>query len=119
MKKGNLHDIVVTAEQVGIDVWNFNKLRDWAKDKKLYGHPLSSITTQTLKVQEECGELSHAVLKDKTNETKDAIGDIVVVLTSLAELNGCSIEECIQYAWTNIKDREGESNEKGDFIKEE
>lgn len=105
------------AEQVGTDVWDFDKIRGWAQEKGLYGCTLSSIDTQTLKLGEECGELFHAVLKDKPLEVKDAIGDIIVVLTSLAELNGNSIEECIQYAWTQIKDRKGDTNSRGDFIK--
>ena len=110
--------IKVSGEDVGIDSWSFQKIRGWAYDKKLYGHPNSNITTQTLKLGEEFGELQHAVLKGKQEATKDAIGDLVVVLTSIAELNGHSIEEAISYAWNQIKDRQGPTNDKGDFIKD-
>ena len=102
-----------------VDEWSFDKIRDWAMKRKLFAHKNSSINTQTLKVGEEMGELAHAVLKNKPEEVKDAIGDIIVVLTSIAELNGHSIEDAIQHAWTQIKDRKGGTNSKGDFIKED
>jgi hypothetical protein len=35
-------------------------------------------------------------------EIVDAIGDIVVVLTNLAELNGVYIEDCIDVAYKEI-----------------
>ena len=107
------------AEAGDLDWWDFDKIRDWASERKLFGHKNSSINTQTLKVIEEMGELSHAVLKNKPDEIMDAIGDIVVVLTSIAELNGHSIEEAIQHAWIQIRDRKGGTNSKGDFIKDE
>lgn len=99
--------------------WSFDSIREWAKDKQLYGHPNSSIQGQALKLGEEVGETQKAVLKDDTLEIVDGIGDCVVVLTSLAELAGLSIEDCIQMAWSEIRTREGYTNDKGDFIKNE
>lgn len=96
---------------------SFDAIRKWAHDKKLYGHKNSSLTGQTLKVQEEMGELSHAVLKSKPEEIKDAIGDILVVLTSLSEINGHSIEDAMAHAWAQIRTRDGESTKSGDFLK--
>jgi hypothetical protein len=37
----------------------------------------------------------------------DGIGDCVVVLTNLAELIGCPIEECIRSAYEEISTRKG------------
>ncbi len=37
----------------------------------------------------------------------DGIGDCVVVLTNLAELIGIPIEECIDQAYNEIKNRKG------------
>ena len=42
------------------------------------------VKTQYVKLQEEAGELAKALLKNDKAEIKDAIGDIVVVLTNLA-----------------------------------
>jgi hypothetical protein len=45
-----------------------------------------NLKTQGLKVVEEVGELSRAILAEDRAEIVDAIGDIVIVLTSLARL---------------------------------
>ena len=47
----------------------------------------------------------------------DGIGDCVVVLTNLARLAGTSIEECIDIAYDEIKDRTGKMNN-GTFKKD-
>ena len=67
---------------------------------------------------EEVGELSEAILKDDHVEKKDAIGDIVVVLTNLSRMLGYNIEDCIEAAWTQIKNRQG-SMVNGTFVKNE
>ena len=66
---------------------------------------------------EEAGELAQALLKDRKEETIDAIGDMVVVLTNLAELVGVDIEDCIISAYNEIKDRKGKMDN-GTFVKE-
>ena len=83
----------------------FDCIREWAKDRGLYdkGDP----KTQALKLVEEVGETCRAILKDDDPEVKDGIGDIVVVLTNLAHLYGFTIEECIDSAYNEIKDRTG------------
>ena len=47
----------------------------------------------------------------------DAIGDIVVVLTNLAHLEGFKIEECIESAYEVINKRTGKM-ENGTFVKD-
>ena len=49
---------------------------------------------------------------------KDGIGDVIVTLVILAEQQGLSLEECLQAAWDEIKDRKGKTVN-GTFIKEE
>jgi NTP pyrophosphatase (non-canonical NTP hydrolase) len=68
---------------------------------------------QYIKLQEECGELAKALLKDDQPEVIDAIGDIVVVLTNLAHQKGTHIETCISSAYNGyeIKGRTGNSND--------
>ena len=87
----------------------------WANDRGLYdgGDP----KTQALKLVEEVGETCRAILKEDAKEMVDGIGDCVVVLTNLAELIGTPIEECIDIAYNEIKDRKGKMNN-GTFKKD-
>jgi len=93
----------------------FQSIRDWAKNKGIYEK--GDIKTQFIKLQEESGELSKSILKNDKEEFIDAIGDCVVVLTNLAELNGVKIEDCINSAYNVIKNRIGKM-ENGTFVKE-
>ena len=93
----------------------FNKIRSWANEKGIIKK--GDLKTQTLKLLEEAGELARSVLKSDHIEFKDAIGDCVVVLTNLAALTGLKIEDCINSAYEEIKDRKGEM-QNGTFIKQ-
>ena len=92
----------------------FDLIRTWAKERGLYDK--GDTKTQYCKLMEEAGELGRAILKDDTIEFVDAIGDMVVVLTNLAELGGTSIERCIDSAYTEIKNRKGKMSN-GTFVK--
>jgi NTP pyrophosphatase (non-canonical NTP hydrolase) len=92
----------------------FQPIRDWAKEKGIYEKGDSK--TQMVKLQEEMGELAQAILKQHPLGVMDAIGDMVVVLTNLAKLNNMDIEFCINSAYMEIKDREGEMKN-GTFVK--
>ena len=96
-------------------ICRFDKIRLWAEDRGLYhkGDP----KTQTLKLMEEAGEICRAVLKKNEEQIIDGIGDCVVVLTNLAHLTGTSIEECIDVAYNEIKDRTGKMSN-GTFKKD-
>ena len=65
---------------------------------------------------EEAGELAQAILKRDTPEIQDAIGDMVVVLTNLAELEDLKIENCIDSAYDVISKRKG-NMVNGTFVK--
>ena len=93
---------------------HFDLIRDWAEERGLYnaGDP----KTQTLKLMEEAGEICRAVLKKDGPEIVDVIGDCVVVLTNLAELIEVPIEECIEAAYNEIKNRKGKMAN-GTYIK--
>jgi len=93
----------------------FDLIRMWAKDRGLYDK--GDTKTQTLKLLEEAGEICRAVLKNKHDDVVDGIGDCVVVLTNLAELQGVSIEECIAQAYNEIKNRTGKMSN-GTFKKD-
>ena len=93
----------------------FDKIRMWANDRGLYS--AGDTKTQTLKLMEEAGEICRAVLKVDKQATMDGIGDCVVVLTNLAELAGTSIEDCIDLAYDEIKNRTGKMSN-GTFKKD-
>ena len=93
----------------------FELIRIWAKDRGLYDKGNSH--TQYVKLMEEAGELAQAILKQDKPEIQDAIGDMVVVLTNLAELEGFTIEDCIDSAYTEISTRRGKMLN-GTFVKE-
>lgn len=93
----------------------FKPIKDWAIERNLLIAMNSD--RQFIKLLEEVGELSHGILKNNIDEIKDAIGDCVVVLTIIAEMNGMSIEDCINSAYNEIKDRKGKMIN-GTFVKE-
>jgi NTP pyrophosphatase (non-canonical NTP hydrolase) len=93
----------------------FPLIRDWAQDRGIYDKGNSH--TQYVKLMEEAGELAEALLKNDKYEIKDAIGDMVVVLTNLAVLEGMQIENCIESAYNEIASRKGKMIN-GTFVKE-
>jgi NTP pyrophosphatase (non-canonical NTP hydrolase) len=94
----------------------FDNIRQWAKDKGILDKGDSK--TQYIKLQEESGELAKALLNKDKEEIIDAIGDIVVVLTNLAELENLKIEDCIDSAYNIIINRTGKMVN-GTFVKNE
>ena len=90
------------------------QVEQWSKDKNLHnGNP----DRQALKFYEEAGEVGAALSRNKMDDLKDGIGDTVVTLIILAQQHGWSLQECLQYAYDEIKDRRGETRN-GTFIKE-
>ena len=97
------------------DLDNFDLIRAWADERGIYKEGNSH--TQYVKLIEEAGELAQALLKKDTYEIKDAIGDMVVVLTNLAALEGMQIESCITSAYNEISKRKGKMIN-GTFVKQ-
>jgi len=92
----------------------FQLIRDWAGERGLYSK--GDTKTQFCKLMEEAGELGRAILKDNNPEFRDAIGDMVVVLTNLAHMGGTTIEDCIDEAYNVISKRTGKMVN-GTFVK--
>lgn len=90
------------------------KFTQWATDRKIIQN--SNTQTQTLKLASEVGELADNIAKGR--DTKDDIGDSFVVLNNLVEMQGYTWQECLEQAWSDIKDRKGHMNENGVFIKQ-
>ena len=93
----------------------FDLIREWADERGLYEN--GDTKTQALKLVEEVGETCRAILKEDFDEVVDGIGDCVVVLTNLAELQGVSIEACIDAAYSEIKNRKGKMAN-GTYVKQ-
>ena len=83
----------------------FDDIRKWARVRGIYDS--GDQKTQYIKLQEEAGELAKALLNKDEVEIQDAIGDMVVVLTNLAELCDFRIEDCIDAAYNEISNRKG------------
>jgi NTP pyrophosphatase (non-canonical NTP hydrolase) len=89
-------------------------IRQWATDRNLN---TADPNKQVLKLGEEFGELCQGLAKNNAPQVYDSIGDIFVVLTILSMQLGVSIEECVSYAYDEIKDRKGKLVN-GVYIKE-
>ena len=83
----------------------YDLIRQWADERGIYRN--GDTKTQYVKLLEESGELARAILKNNKPEFIDAIGDMVVVLTNLAALEGLKIEDCVTSAYDVIKSRQG------------
>ena len=94
----------------------FDLIRYWANERGIYDK--GDVKTQLIKLYEESGELSQAILKNSEPDIVDAIGDCVVVLTNLAYLANTNIESCIQSAYDEISARTGEMKN-GTFVKDQ
>ena len=90
-------------------------IRQWAQDRNLIKG--SDLKSQFVKLIEEAGELANAIGKKNDIEFADAIGDMFVVLTIMAAQNRMLIEDCIDGAWQEIKDRKGKMVD-GIFLKD-
>lgn len=76
----------------------------WAKEK---GLDKAESSKQFLKVIEECGETASALARGQMEELKDGIGDVIVTLIILAQQQGLTVEECLETAYDEIKNRTG------------
>lgn len=90
-------------------------IRQWAQDRNLLLG--SDPKTQLLKTMSELGELADGINKQRIDECKDGIGDVVVTLIIVATQLGLRFEDCIDHAYNEIKDRKGRMVD-GVFIKE-
>jgi uncharacterized protein YabN with tetrapyrrole methylase and pyrophosphatase domain len=89
------------------------KIIDWHYDRNLIHG--STDKDQYMKLIQEMGELSDSICKGK--DIRDDCGDIMVVLLNIMERNGLTMEECLEVAYNDIKDRKGKMID-GVFVKE-
>lgn len=91
------------------------KIEEWAIIREL---DRALPEKQMLKLQEEVGELAAGLARGEIDQVLDAIGDVYVVITILSMQLGLDIEECINHAYGQIKDRKGEMRN-GVYVKSE
>lgn len=93
---------------------HFNNFTQWSTDRKIIQN--GNVLAQGLKLVSEVGELADNLAKGCC--IKDDIGDCCVVLNNLVHMQGLTLDECLEQAWNDIKDRKGEMNQHGVFIKD-
>ena len=91
------------------------KVLEWGDARNLLHN--ENALKQYSKLQEESNELLIGILNKDPYEIIDALGDIQVVLIILANQLGFDIDECLESAYNEIKDRTGKT-ENGNFIKD-
>ena len=74
--------------------------------------------SQAIKTLEETTELLAAINKKNLDETKDAVGDIVVTLIMVCAVLDLDLVSCLKGAYNEIKDRKGYLTKEGVFVKE-
>ena len=87
----------------------------WSKER---GIDKADPQKQILKIFEEIGEVSAAVIRDDKDALRDAIGDSVIALLNLALQNDMDIYECVLSAYGEIEGRDGKMIN-GMFVKSE
>lgn len=88
-----------------VELWSFEKNLHKADPAK-----------QALKFFEEAGETAAALARSNMDALRDGIGDVIVTLIILAQQKGYTLDECLQYAYDEIKGRTGEMVD-GVFVK--
>ncbi|USL89514.1 nucleotide pyrophosphohydrolase [Bacillus phage vB_BceP_LY3] len=91
-----------------------NLIKEWGKDRNL---DVADPNKQMLKLGEEFGELCQGLAKGNEELVIDSIGDMYVVMTILSMQLGVKIEDCVEIAYNEIKDRKGKMIN-GVFVKE-
>ena len=88
---------------------------EWGRDKKI-----SDPVMQYAKVNEEIGEIAHELTRSRlySSEMMDALGDTLVTIIILADILHFDIRDCLEEAYSVIKDRHGKTI-KGSFVKDE
>ena len=88
-------------------------IANWHHDRNLVDGATDQ--AQYVKLIEEAGELAGNIARGR--DIRDDLGDMLVVMINIMERNGLTMEQCLDMAWHDIKDRKGRMVD-GFFIKE-
>lgn len=92
------------------------KIEQWGYDRGIIGNS-DTRNGQLEKLYEEVDELVEAYRTGDKDGEIDAVGDIVVVLVMYCGSLGVSLQNCLECAYEEIKDRKGKMVD-GVFVKE-
>ena len=104
----------MTRHEVKSFIGTVEKIKQWHIDRNLIDG--STQKDQVMKLIQEVGELSDSVCKQQ--DIRDDVGDIMVILINIVERAGISLDECLDVAYDDIKDRKGKMVD-GIFVKDE
>ena len=104
----------MTQHEVKSFIGTVNKIKQWHIDRNLIDG--STQKDQVMKLIQEVGELSDSGCKQQ--DIRDDVGDIMVILINIVERAGISLDECLDVAYDDIKDRKGKMVD-GIFVKDE
>lgn len=110
--KGNKMGTYIAARPLGV---TFELVTQWADERNLIEG--GTRQAQMLKMTEEVGELASGIARNNEELVKDSIGDCLVVLTILAAQSNLTIQQCLEAAYEEIKDRKGRMVD-GVFVRE-
>jgi NTP pyrophosphatase (non-canonical NTP hydrolase) len=93
-----------------------NKIEMWGYERGICqnGKPMG----QAVKTLEECVELVDAINRNDREAVIDAIGDVGVTLLMQCAVQKITFTECLEAAFSQIKDRKGFLRADGVFVKE-
>lgn len=95
-----------------------HQITAWALERGIFDPDHGSTKVrQADKTAEELSELYEAIEAGSKELAQDAIGDIIVTLVLQCQFWGLTIDECVESAWHEIKDRKGQMIY-GLFVKE-
>lgn len=78
---------------------------DWSREKGILQN--GTPARQCDKTLEEVQELSDAIFDNNKDEIVDALGDILVTIIIQAEMQGLSLESCLESVYNVIAKRTG------------
>ena len=114
-ERNHANGIIAVKEELELNV--FDRVRRWGRTRGIVpnGNPLSQIS----KLSEEFAELMSAYSGNNIDEIENAIGDMVVVLTLLADILDFKLEDIANECQEEIGFRTGYLREDGVFVKDE
>ena len=92
------------------------KVIQWGEARKIVQN--STGLAQWNKTLEEVVELRDALLLNDREAKIDAYGDILVTLIMGCACEDLNLTSCLEHAYEQIKDRKGQLNKNGVFVKE-
>jgi NTP pyrophosphatase (non-canonical NTP hydrolase) len=92
------------------------RIIQWAEARQII--PNSTPEVQLLKAISEMGELANATIKGNRLDVMDGVGDVMVCLINYCALQDINLVDCMELAYSQIKDRKGTLLPNGVFVKE-